>query len=133
MITPHAPIALILASLIRATIQTPSPIPAETACQHKGDFAGSCESVHGRLSVGTGIRIWKVGTKRLLGVPLPGDETFRVCTLPKQLEPMIRTIADKNQVLFADFVIRPLTASRPGHMQKVCIVRVSHIVATKAP
>jgi hypothetical protein len=62
------------------------------------------------------VRIWKVGTRRLLGV------TAR-CQ-PPECEPLrsaARDALDWEHVVFADFVVCPFTRPRPGVMQMVCI------------
>src|SRR6266550_3579818 len=106
--------------------QGPPPIPADSVCAHPAAFAGPCETVHGRLALGNGtplIRIWKIGTKRILGVPEVDEEPYRVCALPKGVEALL----DHRKLMYADFVIRPLTPSRPGYMQMVCVVSASHV------
>jgi hypothetical protein len=69
------------------------------------------------------VRIWKVGTRRLLGV------SGRRCE-PPACEPLpanVRTALDWEHQVFADFVLCPLTRERPGVMQMVCIDAASHL------
>jgi hypothetical protein len=81
--------------------------------------------VHGRLKSWNGtpsLRISVLGTKRILGVH--GDSP-----IPHNLESFVKTF--ETQVI-GDFVVCPLTKSRPGWMQIVCIksatnLRVLHV------
>src|SRR5262245_48301115 len=50
--------------------------PQGRSCRARSDVAGKCFTVHGRLSVYNGtpsIRLWPIGTKRLLGIIDPND------------------------------------------------------------
>jgi len=74
-----------------------------------------CKDIHARLEPGADnilVRIWPVGTKRLLGWTRED-----VCTLPEN----IRAAMDAGRTIYAVVTIRPLTQSQPGHMQFVCI------------
>jgi len=78
--------------------------------------------VHGRLSVYNGtpsIRLWPTGTKRLLGVLDPKNISAEPGrnTIPAS----IKSKLDFDKDVFGDFVVCPLTRSRPGRMQTVCI------------
>src|SRR5206468_12018193 len=68
------------------------------------------------------VRMWKVGTHRMLGVE---DETYGkpFCVLPKE----IRVLLDADRLVFADFVLRPLTSEQPEVMQRVCVVSATNI------
>ena len=84
-------------------------------------------SVRGRMSLYNGapsVRIWRVGTKRLLGV---SEQRFAVagfCNLPASIRERLSWDSD----LFADFVVCPFTAEEPGVMQLVCVDGATHIV-----
>jgi hypothetical protein len=71
------------------------------------------------------IRIWKIGTNRMLGVPY-GDEDGdpEIVSLPDVLE----KTDILNQAVFADFVVCPLTKERLGAMQMVCVESATHLV-----
>jgi len=78
--------------------------------------------VHGRLSVYNGtpsIRLWPIGTKRLLGVLDPKDISAEPG--PNTIPPAVESKLDFDKDVFGDFVVCPLTRSRPGRMQTVCI------------
>ena len=80
---------------------------AQAPAQHGTGPAGPCFTVHGRLNAsnGVGYKVWPVGTKRYLGVTETG--------MPKWLSD---TIDHRHVMIFADFVVCPLTRSRPGVM-----------------
>jgi hypothetical protein len=89
-------------------------------------IANACYWTRGRITGGSGnpaIRIWKVGTERLLGVcsgPLvdrfgPDNESPE---LPPNLSGVFRPT--ENWV-FGDFEVCPLEPERKGAMQAVCI------------
>jgi len=77
---------------------------------------GECRDVHGRLEATNGnpsLRIWVVGTKRILGVA--GDEGAEL--LPSSLRELISFEA----TLYGDFRVCPVTLPKPAAMQLVCI------------
>ena len=86
-----------------------------------------CFTLRGRMGLYNGapsVRIWRVGTKRMLGV---SEQRFAVsgyCTLPALLRARISW--DVN--LFADFVVCPFTPEEPGAMQLVCVDSAANIV-----
>ncbi len=68
------------------------------------------------------LRIWPIGTRRLLGVtagPIADDADAPIC--PKE---MLKWPAEE----YGDFAVCPFTHERPGHMQMVCVESVSHPV-----
>lgn len=82
--------------------------------------------MRGRASLANGnptVRIWKVGTNRVLGV------TER-CAEPacRKLPADVAELLDWEHAVFADFVVCPFTTSRPGHMQFVCVESASRVV-----
>jgi hypothetical protein len=83
---------------------------------------GQCFNVHGRLSVYNGtpsIRLWPLGTKRLLGVIDPADVSN--APGPTILPLDIKNKLDWDKNVFGDFLVCPLTRQQPGRMQTVCI------------
>jgi hypothetical protein len=49
--------------------------------------------------------------------------------LPSPLEDLI---GKQDQFVFADFVVRPLTAERAGEMRMICVASATHIVTRRA-
>jgi hypothetical protein len=97
-------------------------IKPEYGCKENPAIVGECFKIHGRISLynGTpGVRIWPVGTKRLLGV-LPSENEI----MPPNVSKHIALGTD----IFGDFVVCPFTKQEPGHMQFVCIESASNLV-----
>jgi hypothetical protein len=94
-------------------------------CKTRHDLVGPCWTVHGRLRVGNGTpsaRIWPIGTHRLLGVmeqDFNNDEEFAAPAPLRQY--------GFDAQIFADFFVCPLTKTKPGVMQSVCISGAKHI------
>src|SRR6185436_2347848 len=68
-------LALLLLLIVTALGAPRNIAPPET-CRNRPDVVGRCSRVHGRLSVYNGtpsIRLWPLGTKRLLGIIDPND------------------------------------------------------------
>jgi|SRR5690349_5821344 len=105
-------------------------VNSEQVCTHQGLFVGPCFTVRGRMYAANGspsYRIWVVGTKRILGV----HEGVGVseCVTPALLDSLIG-IEDK--LVYADFVVRPVTPDRPGSMRMVCIASARRIATRPA-
>ena len=86
--------------------------PAYEACKTDPDIIGACFEFHGRLFIANGgpsLRIWRIGTKRILGVP---NEI-----MPEALDVHMGFDVEA----YGDFTVCPFTAERPGAMQMVCI------------
>jgi hypothetical protein len=86
---------------------------APSACATHSEVVAPCFSFRGRLSFWNGTpsaRIWRVGSKRILGV---SDDK-----LPAELKSHVKTFDTE---LWGNFTVCPFTRSRPGHMQLVCI------------
>jgi hypothetical protein len=81
-----------------------------------------CLSVHGRLYFTNGIpvRIWVVGTKRVLGV-----------NNADQLHPMIQKHLGFGSTLYGDFSVCPLSPDVPGQLRYVCIQSAENLVVQK--
>lgn len=103
-----------------------------TSCRSRTDVVGECLSVHGRLSVYNGtpsIRLWPIGTKRLLGIIDPKDPSN--APGPTVLPIDIKSKLDGDTNVFGDFLVCPLTRARAGRMQTVCIESAKNLVTRK--
>jgi len=83
-------------------------------CADNPNLVGSCFQVHGRIFAANGapgLRVWPVGTKRILGVA-GESEGFPNCLLPH--------IGFSKRV-YADLIACPFTADKPARMRMVCI------------
>ena len=96
-------------------------IDMKLGCKNNPQLVGSCFSVHGRLSAYNGnpsLRIWPIGTHRLLGVL--NDEA------PLSIPENIRNLAGFDRDIYGDFLVCPFTKTKPGTMQFVCIEAASN-------
>ena len=113
-------ISLALATLLLAGFLYGQSAPS---CKARPDLAGQCFRVHGRVRVvnGAGMVIWRIGTDRMLQVD---DEV-----LPGNLSKALNKPGDAyGRDIFGDFEVCPLTKSRLGEMQMVCVDAASHLV-----
>jgi len=121
---------LILALLLITTVLGSSQaIPEAHSCRQRPDVIGKCFSVHGRLSVYNGtpsIRLWPMGTKRLLGILDPNDVSN--APGPTILPLDIKNKLDWDKDVFGDFIVCPLTRQQSGRMQTVCIASGKNLV-----
>jgi len=91
------------------------------ACLDHPQLAGACWNIRGKVTLWNGnpsVRIWPVGTKRILGVR-DADPMLIPGELAKSLS--------WETASYANLRVCPLTAERPGHMQIVCVASVKDI------
>ena len=123
---------VVIVTGLQATASAATPddvVVLSVGCKHHNSFAGSCFTFHGRVGLYEGspdMRIWPVGSKRLLGV-LPSENE----DVPDALRKLFLSIGDAAYI-FGTFEACPLTSEQPGHMQYVCIRSANsmHIVST---
>lgn len=119
-----AVVSFIIASLLQSAQSVDKP------CREHPQVSGKCFNVHGRLSVYNGapaIRIWKIGTKRILGV---SDQRFYVPgykNIPSDLQEKI----NQDVAITADFLVCPFTVAKASEMQLVCIDRARKVEVVK--
>lgn len=92
-------------------------------CATDPDLVGACFWLHGRMSYYNGApstRIWRIGTKRLLGVPSE--------TVPESIAPNFSGFDD---VVTGDFQVCPLSREKPGVMQMVCVEAAKDVSFSK--
>jgi hypothetical protein len=103
-------------------------IRADRVCSHSGPpFVGPCRTVRGTLVLGGDnihVRIFVTDTGRILGY---ANGALR-CDLPPRLEDILL----KEQEMEAEVVVRPVTKSKPGFMQFVCIASVKNLKTASA-
>ena|SRR5690349_13126327 len=93
----------------------------DAPCKENPALVGPCFEVHGRVSAGCGtpgIRLWPVGTRRMLGVSDEGEN------LPQCVSDHLTSYT----VVFGDFLVCPLSPDRPGVMRAACIESASNVV-----
>ena len=96
--------------------------PSYAACKTDPDIIGACFMVHGRLSAWNGtptLRIWRIGTKRILGV---SNEI-----LPEALSEKMGWEIEA----YGDFLVCPFSEERPGEMQSVCVETAENVLYKK--
>jgi hypothetical protein len=84
---------------------------------------GKCFVIHGRVMYTNGtpsLRIWRVGSKRILGVLPPEDEI-----IPESLKHALNGF---NKSVDADLEVCPFTKEQPGAMQMVCVESAKNLV-----
>jgi len=107
-------------------------------CKGSPLIVGKCFTVHGRLSEANGaitVRIWPVGTHRLLGV-FDGDGKMHSedgPTLGASIAKLLYSGKPQNVDVFGDYEVCPLTKLQPEHMQFVCIEKASNLMARSPP
>lgn len=97
--------------------------PEYRPCEEDPGIVDGCFTVHGRMQVWNGtpsLRIWRIGTDRILGVYDPENEI-----IPNNLA---RQLNGFETAVYGDFEVCPFTKSRPGEMQMVCVESASHLV-----
>ncbi|MDQ3803616.1 MAG: hypothetical protein M3416_07285 [Acidobacteriota bacterium] len=98
-------------------------------CRAQPSLVGRCFSVRGRLSLYNGaptIRLWRAGTKRVLGVS--GSYAREgYSSIPEELE---RQLSWETE-LWGDFLVCPFTRRRPGEMQMICVEAGKNVVARR--
>ena len=120
------PILLLLACCV---VADSAPEQQPESCRARSDVVGKCFSVHGRLSVYNGtpsIRLWPIGSKRLLGVLDPKDASN--APGPSVLPPSIGGKLDGDKEIVGDFLVCPLTQRKAGRMQTICIESGKNLV-----
>jgi len=132
MTTMRLRVAMILTlfTLGLVSIVPVAAVDVDKSCREHPQLVGKCFTVRGRLSVYNGapaLRIWKIGTNRVLGV---SEQRFAVAgyrNLPEDIHQQI----DQDKALIGDFLVCPFTRSKPKEMQMVCIDKATNVVVKK--
>lgn len=123
---PGCLLAVTLASSLLATSAADQPCTELRPCHEHAKLNGPCYTVRGRMSYWNGnptVRIWVVGTKRIIGVS-ESHENPAYCSLPDEILEKLSWETD----LFADFVVCPYTRDEPGIMRLVCVDSAKNMV-----
>jgi hypothetical protein len=106
-----------------------------TPCAQSHKIVGQCFVVHGRMFFpnGTpGVRIWRIGSKRILGVLDGAGNAESDNVLPAKLTAKFAWAWDMYTV-YGDFEVCPLAHERPGWMQFVCLKSAQHVTVVTLP
>jgi hypothetical protein len=117
-------VAALLLSASAAAEETPP------ACKGAPTIVDACFTVHGRLGVYNGIpiRIWVMGTRRMLGVK---DASGGGVTVRPEIQTLLSQDEPGATVVYGDYEVCPLSKAHPGWMQFVCIESTAHLVARR--
>lgn len=99
-------------------------------CRQHSMLSGQCYKVRGRMSLANGtpsVRIWPVGTKRILGV---SEGRFFLKEYTNVPDELVRQLTWDN-AMFADFTLCPFTDDKPGVMRLVCVESAEHVQVKK--
>ena len=130
---PIVATVLITGLVLSAHNRQATPLHVEPPCHENPNLVGPCLKIRGVLRPWNGTptyRISRIGTKRILGIEEWSKRLAGYCALPKYLQD---TIEVAHKEIVADFVVCPLTKSRPGVMQMVCVDSATHIVTRHSP
>jgi hypothetical protein len=96
------------------------------ACARSPKLVGACFIVRGSLTLadGTpGIRIWRIGTKRMLGVLDASRNPEGDSVTPSNVKELLTPF----RAVIGNYDVCPLTRERQGWMQMVCIKGASNL------
>ena len=102
----------------------------EKSCREHPQLIGKCFNVRGRLSVYNGapaVRLWRIGTRRLLGI---SEQRFNVPGYRNLPESLAHELNGENEIT-GDFLVCPFTKPKPGEMQLVCIESAKNVSIEK--
>lgn len=117
--------------LICATMlaQQPKAGKASGQCRTNTELIGQCFRLHGRAFFSNGtpsLRIWPVGTKRILGVNAhPEADDAEDPIAPSNL---LNALGGFDHFVFRDFDVCPFTPKSQGHMQMVCVEQAENLI-----
>ena len=96
----------------------------------------TCRTVHGRMALWNGtptVRIWVVGTRRILGVAQQDEAFDRLPASVRKLWDGKNPDADWSTVIYGDFKVCALAPGRPGRMQEVEVMDARRLVLRPRP
>jgi hypothetical protein len=125
----YLPLGMLFLLLAGSVVADPPEAQEAQSCRTRSGVVGKCFTVRGRLSVYNGtpsIRLWPLGSKRLLGVIDPKDPSN--APGPSVFPTAIKAQLDWDKEITGDFLVCPLTRSKPGRMQTICIESGKNLV-----
>lgn len=100
--------------------------PKKKLCKEHPMLSGPCFKLSGRMSFSNGnpsIRIWRVGTDRVLGI----SEIEGFANVPDELVQQLSW----ETAMFADFTVCPFTDDKQGVMRLICVESAENISIKK--
>lgn len=116
--------------LMAITYTGPVSATSVGSCRQHPQLIGSCFNLRGRLSVYNGapaIRLWKVGTRRMLGISEQRFAQPGFRNIPEEVEKQLNGDVE----IFGDYTVCPFTKAKVGEMQLVCIERAKNLIIRK--
>ncbi len=125
--------------LMSAAVESEPPAHARKIPCKTDAIAGSYYWTHGRLQAGNGtpaLRLWKTGTKRLLGIYSGPSVNFRGDDNgdnehPELPDNISKRLSLAHPIVWADFEVCPLEPEKPGVMQPACIETAKNLFLEK--
>jgi len=99
-------------------------------CKEHPMLSGPCFKVRGRMFYSNGtpsMRIWPVGTKRILGI---SESRFYLDDYGNIPDELVHKLSWET-VMYADFKVCPFTNDQPGVMRFVCVQSADNIKIRK--
>lgn len=121
---------LLLLVLGGSVSATPPSVLVEKSCREHPQLAGTCFSIHGRLSTYNGnpaVRLLNLHSRRMLGV---SDQRFSLPGYRNIPADLVQRLDGENDI-YGDFLVCPFTRPRPREMQLMCIESAKNIVVKK--
>lgn len=100
------------------------------ACEEHPMLSGPCFKVRGRMFFSNGtpsLRIWPVGTRRILGI---SEGRFYLEDYENVPGELVEQLSWETE-MFADFLVCPFTKEKPGVMRLVCVESAKNISIQK--
>ena len=122
--------SLLLIICAGVSAQSPAREGSEKSCREHPQISGKCFNVRGKLSVHNGapaVRIWRIGTRRVLGV---SEQRFNLPGYRNLPEGLAHELNGDNEIV-GDFLVCPFTRPKPGEMQLVCIESAKNLSVEK--
>lgn len=106
---------------------------ARAPCKSDPRIVSTCFRVHGRLGVFNGIpiRIWIVGTNRVLKIRSPDRTRNEEDGLPPDALKLLEQGNAGEFVVFGDYEVCPLAKEHAGWMRPVCVENALHLHAVR--
>jgi hypothetical protein len=112
-----------------ATFGEPHSPKTARQCKHNTELVGQCFQIHGRAFTSNGtpdLRIWEVGTKRILGVTAHAQADD--ADDPIAPSKLLAALGTGEHFVFGDFEVCPFTPEREGSMQMVCVEQADKLI-----
>jgi len=103
---------------------------SKKSCREHPMLSGSCFKIRGRMSLSNGtpsVRIWPVGTNRILGVSEGRFYLEDYANVPGEL---VRQLSWET-AMYADFTVCPFNDDEPGVMRLICVESAENISIRK--